>query len=284
MSFIGTAQVMANQKKENAVANMEESLSPSSSAPSVEAREGECKSAEPLVEPLMDVSVVTRGVPLEFWCADEPVFEASVTTPPTFFPVTLKTFGLRVFDEDSGDLLSHIEEVNRCADEAGEMGATEFQKIRLLMMSLPKDMKYVESFVPVAKKNEYKDFSDEVVKILSDKIRTAMNKFLQARRDPGESILKFFNRIVQMYKDGNALVGTDWENDSGHVTGVYTKMYQALYDGEKNELDRRLDRKLENQTLTVCQLKNELIDINKLSRSEPKLRIRKFKFLDEDFD
>ena len=221
----------------------------------------------------------------EAWSGDEdtlvpqqPIFEtpkrlpvsrnrtpSSFTHQKRFFPVTPKNFGLSIFDEDSGDLLTHIEEVNRCAEEAGEMGATEFQKIRLLMMSLPKEMKYVESFVPTAKKNEYKDFSEEVVKILSDKIRTVMNKFIDTQRGPGESILKYFNRITQMYKNSNALVGTDWEMDSGHVTGVYTKVYQALYDGEKNELDRRLDGKLENRSLTVCELKRELVDIHKLS-------------------
>lgn len=108
------------------------------------------------------------------------------------------------------------------------MGATESQKIRLLMMSLPKEMKYVESFVSTAKKSEYKDFSEEVVKILSDKIRTVMNKFLTTQRGPGESMLKYFNRIVQMYKNSNVLVGTDWEMDSGHVTAVYKIMRNQM--------------------------------------------------------
>ena len=190
-----------------------------------------------------------------------------------FFPVTPKNFGLSVFDEESSDLISHVEEVDRAAEEAGEMGATEFQKIRLLMMSLPKSMKYVESFVPPEKKNNYGQFSAEVVKILSDKIRQVMNKFIDTQRAPGESILKYFNRITQMYKNSNFLIGTLWENDASHITCIYTKVYQALYEGERNELDRRLDGKLENRTLTVCELKKELVDINKLS--SPKIRAEK---------
>ena len=96
------------------------------------------------------------------------------------------------------------------------------------MMSLPKEMKYVESFVSTAKKSEYKDFSEEVVKILSDKIRIVMNKFLTTQRGPGESMLKYFNRIVQMYKNSNVLVGTDWEMDSGLVTAVYKIMRNQM--------------------------------------------------------
>ena len=181
-----------------------------------------------------------------------------------FFPVTLKNFGLSVFDEDSGDLLTHIEEVNRCAEEAGEMGATEFQKIRLLMLSLPKELKYVENFIPPEKKSKYDDFSGELVRILSDKIRTAMNEFLTSQRRPGESILKYFNRIVQFYKNSNVIAGTDWESDPSHVTGVYTKIYQALSNDEKQVLNMQLDKKLEEQRLTVTELRKVLLDIYKL--------------------
>ena len=227
------------------------------------------------------------NVETEFWSEDDemvatnPIFETQTiscnqTGFDNFFQVNLKNYGLSVFDEDSGDLLTHIEEVNRCAEEAGEMGATEFQKIRLLMMSLPKEMKYVESFVPTAKKTEYKDFSEEVVKILSDKIRTVMNKFLTTQRGPGESILKFFHRISQMYKNSNALVGTDWEMDAGHVTGIYTKIHQALSDAEKHELNRRLDDKLEKRNLTVFELRRVLVEISKL-RSQKPIEIRSFK-------
>lgn len=226
-----------------------------------------------------------RRIPAQF--GFQPTRSGSLSTPRTgtdqsenrqprvrrFFPVTPKNFGLSVFDEESSDLISHVEEVDRAAEEAGEMGATEFQKIRLLMMSLPKSMKYVESFVPPEKKNNYGQFSAEVVKILGDKIRQVMNKFIDTQRAPGESILKYFNRIVQMYKNSNALIGTTWESDASHITCIYTKIYQALYEGERNELDRRLDGKLESRTLTICELKRELVDINKLS--SPKIRAEK---------
>ena len=229
-----------------------------------------------------DVDRISRETQCEkeFRSEDDEMVCQSVSCHHTgfdgFFPVTLKNFGLNVFDEDSEDLLTHIEEVNRCAEEAGEMGATESQKIRLLMMSLPKEMKYVESFVPKAKKTEYKDFCGEVVKILGDKIRIAMNKFITTQRGPDESILKYFNRIALLYKNGNALVGTDWERDSGHVTAVYTKIYQALSDDGKLQLNRRLEDKLEQRILNIFELRRVLVEISKI-RKEKTIEIRSFK-------
>ena len=248
-------------------------LSPSLTVPYI-AQEEEHKSAEQIEQ--TDVDMTTRELPLEtkLWYSDRNHISNPIIECDSFFPVTLKNFGLSVFDEDSGDLLTHIEEVNRCAEEAGEMGATEFQKIRLLMLSLPKELKYVENFIPPEKKSKYDDFSSELVRILSDKIRTAMNKFLTSQRGPGESILKYFNRIVQFYKNSNVIAGTDWESDPSHVTGVYTKVYQALCDEEKHELDRRLDTKVENKTLTVSHLKKELVAISKSMKPKCQVKVQ----------
>ena len=240
-------------------------LSPSLTVPYI-AQEEEHKSAEQIEQ--TDVDMTTRELPLEtkLWYSDRNHISNPIIECDSFFPVTLKNFGLSVFDEDSGDLLTHIEEVNRCAEEAGEMGATELQKIRLLMLSLPKELKYVENFIPPEKKSKYEDYSGELVRILGDKIRVAMNNFLNAQRGSEESILIYFNRIALLYKNGNALVGTDWEMDSGHVTAIYTKIYQALSDEEKQALDMHLDNKLEMQKLTMAELRKVLLDIYKLKK------------------
>ena len=71
-----------------------------------------------------------------------------------------------------------------------------------------------------------------------------------------------------MYKNGNALVGTDWERDFGHVTAIYTKIYQALSYEEKQALDMHLDNKLEMQKLTMAELRKVLLDIYKLKKRQ----------------
>lgn len=187
--------------------------------------------------------------------------------------ITPKYYGITTYDEKDEDLYSHVEKVNRAAEEAGEHGATESQKIRLLMMSLPKSLQYVENYIPRVKRASYREYSNELIRILSDKVRVTMDEFMAAQRKPGESITKYFIRVLQLYKASNALHGEEWQEQTVHITALYTKLHGSLYDVEKAELNRRLDSKLERGSLTVAELKRELVDINKLASQKIRAEI-----------
>ena len=103
---------------------------------------------------------------------------------------------------------------------------------------------------------------------MGEKVMCTMDKFLSTTREPGETLLKYFFRCIQLYKGSNNISGTDWENDSIHASALYSKIYSALYEEERREISRRLDHLLENGTLTVSRLKLEMIDISKMSNSK----------------
>ena len=68
-------------------------------------------------------------------------------------------------------------------------------------------------------------------------------------------------------------MGDEWQDDPTHSSHIYTKLYDSLYEGEKNELEWKLDRYLERGTLTVARLKTELIEINKRASNKIKSEV-----------
>ena len=178
--------------------------------------------------------------------------------------ITPKQFGITVYNPENMDLLTHVEKVNQAAQEAEEFGASEKQKNRLLMKTLPPEMAYVEYFIPPEKQNSYREFSNEVVNILGDKVRIRMEQFLLIRREPEENLLKYLVRMLKLYKTQS--MGNDWEENPHLTPPVYSKVYAALTPEEKVELNIRLDGELELGKLTISKLKEVFVHISKMNR------------------
>ena len=96
----------------------------------------------------------------------------------------------------------------------------------------------------------------------------ASDRFMQCHRQRGEDILRFFFRLCDLFKSSKGLMGDEWQDDPTHSSHIYTKLYDSLYEGEKNELEWKLDKYLERGTLTVARLMKEVIKLNKLSRNK----------------
>ena len=96
-------------------------------------------------------------------------------------------------------------------------------------------------------------------------MRVASDRFMQCHRRRGEDILRFFFRLCDLYKSSKGLMGENWQENPTHVSHVFCKLYEGLYEEERVYIDRKLDKYLERGTLTVARLKKELIEINKMS-------------------
>ena len=176
---------------------------------------------------------------------------------------TLKMLNIQKFDPERTDILTHVEQVSRILDEVNV--TPESQKIRLLVASLPTTMDHYEKAVSSRYKQNYHRFSRELVRIMGHKVRVASDRFMQCHRRRGEDILRFFFRLCDLYKSSKGLMGENWQKNPTHVSHVYCRLYEGLYEEERRYIDRKLDKYLERGTLTVARLKKELIEINKMS-------------------
>ena len=190
----------------------------------------------------------------------------TVQRPRRYKAWTLKTLNIQKYDPEQMDIITHVERVTRILEEVNVK--PESQKIRLLLASLPSTMDHYEKAVPNRHRNDYTRFSRELVKIMGNKIRVASERFMQCHRQRGEDILRFFFRLCDLFKSSKGLMGDEWQDDPTHSSHIYTKLYDSLYEGEKNELEWKLDRYLERGTLTVARLMKEVIKLNKLSRNK----------------
>ena len=82
---------------------------------------------------------------------------------------TLKQLGIRQYDPQRNDLLSHVEKVTRILEEVKV--SPESQKIRLLMSSFPAQLEYYEQVVSQANRGEYRKFAKELLAIMGSKVR-----------------------------------------------------------------------------------------------------------------
>ena len=181
---------------------------------------------------------------------------------------TLKQLGIRQFDPDRNDLLSHIEKVSRILEEVNV--TPESQKIRLLMASFPEQLDYYEKVVSNENKGNYQKFAQELLAIMGSKVRITAHEFMQCHRKPTEDVLHYFFRITDLYKGSQGLMGDTWQDEPVHANHIYTKLFQSLYEPERAELERKLDRYIERGKLTVARLKKELIRINKMATTRIK--------------
>ena len=181
---------------------------------------------------------------------------------------TLKQLGIRQFDPDRNDLLSHIERVSRILEEVNV--TPESQKIRLLMASFPEQLDYYEKVVSNENKSNYQKFAQELLAIMGSKVRITAHQFMQCHRNPAEDVLHYFFRITDLYKGSQGLMGDAWQDEPVHANHIYTKLFQSLYEPERAELERKLDRYIERGKLTVARLKKELIRINKMATTKIK--------------
>ena len=181
---------------------------------------------------------------------------------------TLKQLGIRQFDPDRNDLLSHIERVSRILEEVNV--SPESQKIRLLMASFPEQLDYYEKVVSNENKSNYQKFAQELLAIMGSKVRVTAHQFMQCHRNQAEDVLHYFFRITDLYKGSQGLMGDAWQDEPVHANHIYTKLFQSLYEPERAELERKLDRYIERGKLTVARLKKELIRINKMATTKIK--------------
>ena len=99
-------------------------------------------------------------------------------------------------------------------------------------------------------------------------MRVVSQHFMQCHRQRGEDILRFFFRLCDLYKSSKGLMGDVWQKNPFHVSQIYCKMHEGLYNEEQMRLDEKLDNLLEKGTLTVARLKKEVIEINKMASNK----------------
>ena len=192
--------------------------------------------------------------------------EESSDRPRPYKAWTLKMLNIQKYNPERTDIITHVERVTRILEEVDV--TPESQKIRLLVASFPTSMDHYEKAVSNESRRSYRNFSQELIKIMGSKVRIASHRFMQCHRLRGEDILRFFFRLCDLYKSSKGLMGDEWQDDPSHSSHLYTKLYGSLYEGEKNELERKLDRYVERGTLTVARLKKELIEINKMASNK----------------
>ena len=123
------------------------------------------------------------------------------------------------------------------------------------------------------KRKNYNTFSKELIRIINDKVRTGSEKFMDAHRRRGEEVLRYFFRLLNLYKCSKALLGNDWQNDPVHTSHIYAKIFDSLYDEEKRFLESKVDRRLEQSTLSVNHLKKQIVQLNKMMSDKIKSEI-----------
>ena len=181
---------------------------------------------------------------------------------------TLKMLNIQKYNPEQMDIISHVEKVTKILDEADVK--PESQKIRLLEASLPHHFDHFEKAVSSRHRQNYRRFSQELVKIMGSKVRVASCRFMECHRQRGEDILRFFFRLCDLFKSSKGLMGDQWQDDPQNSSHIYTLLYEGLYESEKSKLERKLDKYLERGTLTVTRLKKELIEINKMASDKIK--------------
>ena len=183
-------------------------------------------------------------------------------------PIILKPkqFGLSEWKPELMDINMHLSKVNQAVWEARELGATESQLIRFLMRTIPETYSYLEHFIPADCQSTYEKFSSELVKTLSDRVQTQMKNFIEAQREPGEEVLRYFFRLLILYKSSNRLDGDQWMSDRCHTIAIYSKIFESLPWEVKPELTRRIEDELENNTLTIEKLKTKVTTVGKLAQ------------------
>ena len=190
----------------------------------------------------------------------------SSQNPRAYKAWTLKKLNIQKFDPEQMDIISHVEKVTKILEEVNVK--PESQKIRLLVASLPSTMDHYEKAVSSRYKTNYHRFSRELIKIMGCKVRIASHRFMECHRKRGEDILRFFFRLCELYKSSSGLMGDLWQKNPTHVSHIYSKLYEGLYEEEQLYLHRKLDKYLERGTLTVARLKKELIEINKMASNK----------------
>ena len=173
---------------------------------------------------------------------------------------------IQKYDPERMDIITHVERVTRILEEVDV--TPESQKIRLLVASFPTSMDHYEQAVSNESRKSYRKFSQELVKIMGSKVRVVSQHFMQCHRQRGEDILRFFFRLCDLYKSSKGLMGDVWQKNPFHVSQIYCKMHEGLYNEEQMRLDEKLDNLLEKGTLTVARLKKEVIEINKMASNK----------------
>ena len=186
--------------------------------------------------------------------------------PRSYKAWTLKMLNIQKYDPERMDIITHVERVTRILEEVDV--TPESQKIRLLVASFPTSMDHYEQAVSNESRKSYREFSQELVKIMGSKVRVVSQHFMQCHRQRGEDILRFFFRLCDLYKSSKGLMGDVWQKNPFHVSQIYCKMHEGLYNEEQMRLDEKLDNLLEKGTLTVARLKKEVIEINKMARNK----------------
>ena len=181
-----------------------------------------------------------------------------------------KHFGLDQWNASDTSILEHLENVQRCVEEARNFGCSEKSLIRLLLNTLPNDCQYLKNFIANEYQTSYESFAREVLSILGQDPQSTMVDFISCRREVCENPLAYFQRILTLYKAANCLIGDKWLNDKSHVIPIYAKYLQSLYSQAKNELRRRVES--DNENLTVTSLRRHVIEVNRLGLNKENFR------------
>ena len=186
-------------------------------------------------------------------------------------PCTPSRFGLNIWDPNRDNLSMHLETVDRYAKQARNLGYSENNIIfHLLLGSLPPKLSYVEHFIPDHKKERYSDCRQEILKILGEKQISLISDFNAAHRIAGEDILEYFFRITILYKDSHNINDPRWTYQTQYTAPIYQKIHETLYNEQKAIMTMKLESSLDAGTLTIEKLKEEIIELNKLSKKRIK--------------
>ena len=181
---------------------------------------------------------------------------------------TPSRFGLTTYNPDLISIEVHKIRVDKACAEAKAIGASDQQCIRLFMRSLGTDFEYAEALVPQSMKDNYSSFTNEVVKILGDKRRSLLHHFLQESRKPGEQLLPYYGRLLNLYSSAHGFVDDNWKTESAHCSAIYVKLLNAMYPDQRTEITRQTEELFEKNELKLPALQKILIDVSKNCRNK----------------
>ena len=178
-------------------------------------------------------------------------------------------FGLNTWNPLTTDIYVHLDKALKAGREALNVGATHTSVTRMILNSLGSNCDHVENFIEGAENMSLEKFAEAIGKILGKKSSVQMQSFLTAQRRSGEDLLAYFTRLQMLYRSSNKLTENyGWEEDPTHSMSFYSKIFDACYQSQKNELIRKTEEFLEKGNLTLPKLKSILVDVNKIDTSK----------------
>ena len=185
----------------------------------------------------------------------------NVAEKPNTFVATPQKFGMPVWSEVECTFLEHLMHCDMGLEHAKQKGIKLPELQNLLLLTLPRDYKFVAAYMTDDDKSTLEKFRSKLMELIMgtnwDQTAVAMN----AHRQPNEKILSFLLRVANTYKFSIGAQDADLENDAGFCNMMYSRIMESLPVIAKAEFQRGCEQKLKSGNFKFADLKNEVIQI-----------------------